>query len=115
MSPLLDYRSGAISGQKARVTFSDRVTMHETGGKGNSPEPESIQFTYCGLIRVSCRRTSPLVAGWWGQIPDGLWAGCEEDEGKDCTVGPDFTIVRVHQQGAGAHHARRDPSHGPRN
>jgi hypothetical protein len=98
MSPLLDYRSGAISGQKARVTFSDRVTMHETGGKGNSPEPESIQFTYCGLIRVSCRRTSPLVAGWWGQIPDGLRAGCEE-EGKDCTVGPDFTIVRVHQQG----------------
>jgi hypothetical protein len=44
-----------------------------------------------------------------GQIPDGLRAGCEEDEGKDCTAGPDFTIVRVHQQGAGARHAPRDP------
>nr|WP_083466143.1 hypothetical protein [Kibdelosporangium sp. MJ126-NF4]CEL13579.1 Mobile element protein [Kibdelosporangium sp. MJ126-NF4]CTQ99265.1 Mobile element protein [Kibdelosporangium sp. MJ126-NF4] len=42
--------------------------------------------------------------GTWAQILDRLRAGCDEDEGKEWTVGADSTVVRARQHAAGARH-----------
>jgi hypothetical protein len=64
MSPLLDYRSGVISGQKARVTFPGSVTMDEAQeGLFTGTEKPSIHILR--LNRMDLPAGFPLVAGWW--------------------------------------------------
>jgi hypothetical protein len=41
----------------------------------------------------------------WADILDELRRGCDEPEGPDWTVAVDGTMVRAHQQDAGARHA----------
>jgi len=50
------------------------------------------------------------VGGTWAQILAVLRAGCDEAEGKDCTVSADSTVVRAHQHAAGISPDGRDPS-----
>ena len=60
MSPLLDYRSGVISGQKARVTFPGSVTMDEAQeGLFTGTEKPSIHILRLNRVGASAIAPGP--------------------------------------------------------
>ena len=51
------------------------------------------------------RRRRWSLDGTWQKILDRLRAGCDEAEGPGWTLSADSTVIRVHQDAAGARHA----------
>ena len=45
-----------------------------------------------------------VIDGTWELILDRLRAGCDGDDGSQWTVGVDSSVVRAHQDAAGARH-----------
>jgi transposase len=61
---------------------------------------------YGNWVTVYKRHNRWSQDGTWAAILDRLRAGCDEAEGMDWTVGADSTVVRAHQDAAGARHDR---------